>query len=194
MADNFDIDENEKTEPPQPSPAPASNRTFIITIAALGGLFLLALIVMAIFLAIILPQSRAARDKQSALINSNNTATVAAVTTEAKNRPTATSTRLPPTATSTATIKPSATSVVAQSTKTQVSDAIQIDPRTATVSALLTQASDAKLTATFGPTTTQALPKTGFADDFKIPGLIGISILLLVVIFLVRRMRATPAS
>jgi LPXTG-motif cell wall-anchored protein len=62
------------------------------------------------------------------------------------------------------------------------------DPRTATVAALLTQAASAQLTP--GPTTT-ALPSTGFADQVGIPGLVGVAILLIVVIFLARRLRTT---
>jgi LPXTG-motif cell wall-anchored protein len=198
MADNFDIDENENPEPTQQPPAPSNNRNFMIALGVLGGLFLLAVIAMIIFLALILPQSRVQREKQIALINVNNTATVAAVTAQAKSRTAATPTRVPPTTTPTTTptitLKLSATSVVAQPTKTPAPLIDQIDPRTATVSALLTQAAGAKLTATFGPTTTQTLPKTGFAEDVGIPGLIGITILLVVVIFLVRRMRASTAA
>jgi LPXTG-motif cell wall-anchored protein len=62
------------------------------------------------------------------------------------------------------------------------------DPRTATVAALLTQAASAQLTP--GPTTT-ALPSTGFADQVGIPGLVGMAILLIAVIFLARRLRTT---
>lgn len=193
MADNFDIDENGNAETPQPPPA-SSNRTFVILIAALGGLFLLAVIILVVYVAIIVPQTRAARDRQIALINTNNTATVAALTEEAKNRPTATATRIPPTNTPTSTVKPSATSVVALPSKTLPSQAEQIDPRTATVSALLTQAAAAQLTATFSTTGTPGLPKTGFAEDVGIPGLVGVTILLLVVIFLVRRMRTSTTS
>lgn len=194
MADNFDIDENGNSETPQPPPAPSSNRTFVILIAALGGLFLLAVIILVIYVAVILPKAKIARDNAIAQINTQNAATVAALTEEAKNRPTATATRVPSTATPTSTVKPSATAVVALPSKTAPSLAEQIDPRTATVSALLTQAAAAQLTATFSTTGTPGLPKTGFAEDVGIPGLVGVTILLLVVIFLVRRMRTSTTS
>ena len=61
------------------------------------------------------------------------------------------------------------------------------DPRTATVAALLTQAAIAQQTAV--PTST-ALPSTGFADVVGIPGLLGMALLLVVVIFLARRLRS----
>jgi len=83
--------------------------------------------------------------------------------------------------------------VVAQPTNTpEPQTGGELDPRTATVSALLTQAAVARLTTTGLPTST-ALPATGFMDEMGVPGLLGMTILLVVVIFLVRRMRATTA-
>jgi hypothetical protein len=40
--------------------------------------------------------------------------------------------------------------------------------------------------------TSTALPNTGFADDIGAPGLLLLAIALVVVIFLVRRLRVTP--
>jgi LysM repeat protein len=62
-----------------------------------------------------------------------------------------------------------------------------VDPRTATVAALLTQAAIAQQTTV--PTST-ALPTTGFVEDVGIPGLLGMALLLVVVIFLARRLRS----
>jgi LPXTG-motif cell wall-anchored protein len=64
--------------------------------------------------------------------------------------------------------------------------AATVDPRTATVSALLTQAASTATTRT--PTVT-ALPVTGFAEDVGVPGLVGLALVLIVVIFLARRLR-----
>ena len=69
----------------------------------------------------------------------------------------------------------------------------QMDPRTATVSALLTQAIVAQQTGTAPPTAT-ALPKTGFAEDVGLPSLLGLTLLLIAVIFIVRRLRASPTA
>jgi LPXTG-motif cell wall-anchored protein len=68
-----------------------------------------------------------------------------------------------------------------------------VDTRTATVAALLTQAAQAKLTSTYLSTST-ALPKTGFAEDVGFPSLMSVTLLLLVVIFLARRMRTSSAG
>jgi hypothetical protein len=187
---------NSNGEQMPPPPPTQSNRTFIAAIGVLGGIFLLILIVMAVYVAIWLPQQRAAREKQIASINAANTATSAVLTKVAISAeqtlkaPTATPL---PTATNTATPKPQPTNVVAQATSTNTVAVTAVDTRTATVAALLTQAAQAKLTSTFLPSPT-ALGRTGFAEDVGIPGLVGVTLLLLVVIFLVRRMRTSSAS
>lgn len=67
------------------------------------------------------------------------------------------------------------------------------DPQTATVAAALTQAAQAQLTVTFLPTST-ALPTSGFADEAGLPGLVAMTIALVVVILLARRLRAAPTT
>jgi LPXTG-motif cell wall-anchored protein len=54
------------------------------------------------------------------------------------------------------------------------------------VAALLTQAAAAQKTVI--PTST-LLPKSGFADEVGAPSLLGLAVLLVVVIFLARRLR-----
>jgi LPXTG-motif cell wall-anchored protein len=208
MANDFS-DMNGNGEVPPPS-QPANNRTFIIAVGVLAGLFVLVLIFMAVYVALILPRTRAARDSQIAQINSANTATVAVLTKVAasvkatQNAPTFTSvpSATVPAATATATLaaptKVAPTSVVAQATSTSTDTqpagaSVYLDTRTATVAALLTQAAQLKLTTTLMPTTT-ALPKTGMMEDVGIPSLLGAVVLLLLVIFLVRRMRSSSAS
>jgi len=58
--------------------------------------------------------------------------------------------------------------------------------RTGTVAALLTEAAAGKLTIT---PTASGLPDTGFADNVGVPGLFGLALVLLAVIFLARRLR-----
>jgi hypothetical protein len=77
-------------------------------------------------------------------------------------------------------------------TSTPVSQPTQ-DPRTATVQALLTQASVAQTQAanaqlTITPTPT-ALPNTGFLDDYGPTGMIFAAVMLIVVIFFSRKIR-----
>ena len=77
-------------------------------------------------------------------------------------------------------------------TATPVSQPTQ-DPRTATVQALLTQASVAQTQAanaqlTITPTPT-ALPNTGFLDDYGPTGMIFAAMMLIVVIFFSRKIR-----
>ncbi len=193
--DPNNIDSNENEAPPSNS---SDNRGFILAVGVLAGIFLLALVAMAVVGVVIIPRNRAQESTRVALINDNNTATVFALTDiAAKSVKTATSTPLQPTATltSTATIKPSATKVVAVATNTTNPLLAGVDPRTATVSALLTQAAEAKttITTTVFPSST-ALPTTGFIEDAGIPTLLGVAAFLVVVIFLVRRMRASSAA
>jgi len=57
---------------------------------------------------------------------------------------------------------------------------------------LNTELAVAQLTASVMPAVT-ALSDTGFADEVGLPGLLLGALLLFVVIFLARRLRATPA-
>jgi hypothetical protein len=68
------------------------------------------------------------------------------------------------------------------------------DPRTATVAVLITQAAQARMTATYMETAAVVLPGTGFADEVGLPGLITLSLVLVLVIFLVRRLRTSSQS
>jgi LPXTG-motif cell wall-anchored protein len=54
------------------------------------------------------------------------------------------------------------------------------------VAALITQGAAAAKTPVV---TSTALPQTGFAEDVGLPGLLGVAVVLVVVIFLTRRLR-----
>jgi len=129
------------------------------------------------------PQRKDAQSTQAAEINMQNTSIVMAAEMTAQAQawtytPTITNTPAPVTPT------PSNTPVVAP-TDTPGAGPTQ-DPRTATVSALLTQQAS---TQTSAPTPT--MPDTGFADDFGIPGMLALAAALVVVIFLARRLRTS---
>ena len=173
---DFDIEE---TPPPEES----GNRTFIIVAGILGAITLLALVCIAIYAFVLLPRQRAQREDEIARLNAQNTQVALAITqtSDAAMMPEAepaTDTPEPAEPTSTS------TPVVAVPTNTPVTTSV--DSRTATVAALLTQA--AIVTQTVIPTST-ALPTTGFVEDVGVPGLLGIAVLLIAVIFLARRLR-----
>ncbi len=185
------------TEAPPPPNGP-DNRGFILAVSILGGLFLIALLIMGGYLAMQIPKNRAQQSTRVAQINFANTSTVSALTQVATQLvksptpvpPTATVTRTA-TATATATLQPTFTPVLAIATSTQMPvQTITLEPRTATVSALLTQAAQAQQTGTALPTST-ALPKTGIAEDMRLPSLLGLTLILLAVIFVARRLRAS---
>ena len=94
----------------------------------------------------------------------------------------------------TATLPPTNTPVIAQATMT-VSPTQ--NPATATVGAAFTQiagaaAASTQTTLTVIATST-ALPNTGFADDVGLPGMFALALAFVIVIFLVRKLRAVPA-
>jgi LPXTG-motif cell wall-anchored protein len=180
MDANVNLDE---TPPPEES----SNRPFLVVAAILGAITLFALVCIAAYALYYVPKQSTLKVTQMAEVNTQNTEVAKAIelTSQAEaftSTPTVTATPLP------ATPVPTKTPVVVIPTNTTVPTQ---DPRTATVAALLTQAAQV-LQKTVVPTpTTTALPTTGFADQVGVPGLIGLAILLLVVIFLSRRLRTT---
>jgi hypothetical protein len=182
MYEGDDLNYDDEETPPEES----SNRTFLIAAGILGGIVLLSIACLAGYALIILPQQRAAQTgeqnaqaTQNAQINEALTAT--GVAFDLSQTPQATET-LPPTD----------TPVVAQPTATNTLEfTLTPDPATATVAAGLTQL--AASTATIVVTST-ALPTSGFADEVGLPGLVIAAIALVAVIFLARRLRASPTE
>jgi hypothetical protein len=161
-----------------PPPEESNNRTFLIAAGVLGGLVFLALICLAGYALIFVPRNQAAQATQQAQINFNNTQVAAAFTATAQVL------LFTPTSSPTETPTPSVTPVLAQPTDTQA-------PDTNTPAAL------AQLTII--PTSTALLlgtqvPQTGFADEVGLPGLLGLTVVLVAIIFLARRMRQAPLS
>jgi hypothetical protein len=180
MYEGDDLNYEDEETPPEES----SNRTFLIAAGILGGIVLLSIACLAGYALVILPQQRAAQTgeqsaqaTQNAQINEALTAT--GVAFDLSQTPQATETLLP-----------TDTPVVAQPTATNTLEfTLTPDPATATVAAGLTQL--AASTATIVVTTT-ALPISGFADEVGLPGLVIAAIALVAVIFLARRLRASP--
>lgn len=173
-----------------------SNRTFLIVAGILGGILLLALLAIAAYAVLILPSRDTGQQTQAAEIIATNTAIaeqaqLTAIAKQVTMTPTFTATS-PPTDTPTPTLIPSSTStpVLAPTNTPEPDDGTPDPAATATVAALLTQQAAGGGDATLIPTAT-ALPDTGFADDFGVPGLALIAGVLMVIIILSRRLRTS---
>ncbi len=116
---------------------------------------------------------------------------------------TATNTSIPPTATNTqvvalatATGTPGTGTPVAGQGGALVTVTPNLQTRTATIVAVLTQNAQQTLTQAVKARltgTSTALPKTGFAEDVGLPGLFGMAVGLVIIIVLVRRLRLSPS-
>jgi type II secretory pathway pseudopilin PulG len=168
-----------------------NNRTFLIAVGILGGIILISIAcLVGVYLFGSQNQPAQQADEaatQTALANTLFIDQALTATANASILPTAT---LEPTATSvvsfptaTGTLDPDATAVSA------LEDPGTPAAATATVGAALTQAAIAQLTIV--PTTT-ALPNTGFIDDYGVPGLVAMSLAFIIVIMLARKLRAVP--
>ncbi len=177
--DNFD-------EAPLPEES-SNNRTFLIAVGILGGIILISIACL-VGVYLFGSQTRSAQQAQAA---TDATQTALAASSFINDALTATfeASILP-----TATLEPSATSVVNVATATETPDPNAASggtpaAATATVGAALTQAAIAQLTIV--PTST-ALPKTGFMDDYGVPGLTVMALAFIIVILLARRLRVSP--
>ena len=169
--------EYEDASPPEES----SNRTFLFAAGGLGLLVLIALLCLGAYVLFSLNSGQSATETAVAQ------ATQQAATIQAGLTQTAVAQALTATSGATSTLPPTNTPVVAQASVTISATA---NPATATVGAAFTQI--AVSTQTIIPTST-ALPNTGFADEVGIPGLLITALAFVVLIFLVRRLRAAPA-
>jgi cytoskeletal protein RodZ len=209
--DNLGAPEPGSTDPEQPEEGEGNNRTFLIAAIILGAIVLLSLICMAVLAVVWLPGQNAMRaaTQEANIAAFTQTAFVDQQTQEAALfTPT-----LPPT--EEATPEPTETPVVVFATST-ASPVPSSDPATATVQALQTQLAAAQETTTAQQAVTSGTPgaavksagtpgtpeatgtsqlaKTGFADEVGLPGLFILSIILVAVILLARRLRQAPLS
>lgn len=171
-------------EEPETSEDEDNNRTFWLVAGILGAILILALVCMIVYGMVILPGRQASQATEAAAIYAQNTSVAQTAEAEAQAlawTPTHTASSTSPPVTPTATNTP-----VVQPTDTPTGGTATADPRTATVSALLTQQAGGGITPT--PT---GLPDSGFADDVGIPGMLALAAALVVVIFLARRLRTS---
>jgi len=191
--DNLDFEDVSSEE--TISTSRGSNRSFLIVAGILGGILLIALLAIAAYAVLYLPNRDTGQQTQVAGINATNTAVAeqaqqTAVSRQITLTPTFTAT-LPPTDTPTVTPSSTSTPVLAPTNTPEPVDDETPDPATETVAALLTQqAAGGGDEPTLVPTST-ALPDTGFADDFGVPGLLLVAGVLMVIIILSRRLRTS---
>ena len=189
MNDFEDMDFEEIGSEETISTSRGSNRTFVIVAGILGGILLIALLAIAAYAVLYLPSRDTGQQTQVAEINATNTAVaeeaqLTAIAKQVTMTPTFTATS-PPTNTNTPTMVPSTTSTPVLAPTNTPDDLAA----TETVAALLTQQAGGA-GATPIPTAT-ALPDTGFADDFGVPGLVLVAGVLMVIIILSRRLRTS---
>ena len=192
MNDFEDMDFEEIGSEETISTSRGSNRTFLIVAGILGGILLIALLAIAAYAVLYLPSRDTGQQTQVAEINATNTAVaeeaqLTAIAKQVTMTPTFTATSPP---TNTPTMIPSSTSTPVLA-PTNTPDGTDDPAATETVAALLTQQAGGG-GATPIPTAT-ALPDTGFADDFGVPGLVLVAGVLMVIIILSRRLRTSTS-
>ena len=195
FSDMNDVEQELGAEKP---PENNGNRTFLIIAGVLGGIMVLALLsILGVALLRNLPNQRATQSFNATKAAQNTAVAISANQTAVV--PTATATRQP-TFTPTNTRAPTNTPVIViVPTKSPT-----LDVAVATRNALLTQtgtqsvtetavvqasATLPSLTSTPPKPTATALPVTGIADELGTPGLLMAAVVLVLVIFIVRRLR-----
>jgi hypothetical protein len=161
----------------------SSNRTFMVAVGILGGLVFITIICVLVYAFVLGPRLATQKANTQATLEAHNAQIQGAMTATAQAA-SWTSTPLP---------SPIATNTPVLNIPTATSTSLY-DPLTATMAALYTQAAIAQLTPTSTVLAPEGLPKGGFADEYGIPGLIIMAAVLVVVIFLARRLRAVPAK
>jgi len=201
--ENMDMDNEFDELETEALPEESNNRMFFIVAGVLGAIALLAMICIAVYALVLLPRSREAQTGQKATLDAQNTevafiieqtSTAAAVEAiKAAYTATPTETQVPDTPTPTS----SPTPVVAMASEVTTDQGIvlTIGPEMATATALhATLTANAALyeaTLTARAAKPTSIPNTGFADDVGLPMMIGLAGLLIVVVFLARRLRST---
>ena len=195
----------------RPQPTGGRNRSFFIAIGLIGTIFVIALIALLITLFIQAPQQASQTREQADRINAQNTAVAATATADqlrvfqlqqtldaAPKAPPPTATQPAVTGTSVLLV-PTATSIPTATVSAQMATATALAATQAAVGTNVGGYPGATTPRTPGTpgtpgVTPTGLPTTGFADEVGLPALIGLAVLLIVVIFLVRRVRMSSSS
>lgn len=189
--DNFDSDnvQSDIDDEEGGTPEEASNRTFLIVAGVFGAIVVLSLICLVLFVVFrVLPgrNSQASQATQAAL---NNAGTLeAAMKTDTASKWTPTPTWTPSPQPATPTTKATDTPVIRPSATATSQNAATLEY----LYMIATQTKAAQGISSPTPTAT-ALTDTGFADQVGAPALFGLAAVLIVVIFLARRLRSSNA-
>jgi ABC-type antimicrobial peptide transport system permease subunit len=181
------------------------NRTFLIIAGILGGIALLVVICIVLWVAVLLPMQQRSVEQQAAVARQNTevalmverTSTADAQTAIARAWTSTPTNTLPPSPTPQATLTytavPTTAVVIVETTQTLSEESLNATSTALQATAnynadvlQVTLTARASLTAQSPPS---QMPATGFADDVGLPVLIGVAVLLIVVIFLARRLR-----
>jgi cbb3-type cytochrome oxidase subunit 3 len=182
--------------PDAPPPEEKSNRTFLIVAGVMAGLVFLTLVCMAIYYFAIYRPSRSKTQNaatQAAVIQTQNAQSIQNATLTAQAL-LWTPTLPPPTATATPRPTGSPTPVIAMGSPiaTATSNPVVLFAAQTQLASQLTSTAIALLpTRTLGGS---GMPSTGFFDEVGLPSMIILALALVVVIFLARRMRKSPAK
>jgi len=180
--DNVDTFDDGDGNPPEES----NNRTFLFIAGGLGVLVLIGLCAVVAYF--FLNNQGGANAEATAQAQ----VTAQAATVQVGLTQTAIAQASTQAAGVTATLPPTNTPVISVATATTTPTS---NPATATVGAAFTQIAQTAVTSTTLTViaTSTALPNTGFADDVGLPGMFVLALAFVILIFLVRRLRAAPA-
>lgn len=199
LQDNELFEEEISLDPP--SNNGSNNKPFLIGIGILGAVVVLAILAIIAYVILFRPQTTSDLQGQAAEIYAQNTAIALVATQTAEFEQKQATQKAAPSTTKIA--QPSSTPMVEIATATsgsipQATSVAGQDPaiRTATVAAFQTQAAAAVESGTQVPegtadpqATPTTLPTAGFMDDVGLPVLLGAAIGLVIIIFLVRKLR-----
>ena len=197
--DDFRLDDDyEQPSEEAAQPEESSNRTFLVVAAVLGGIALIALACIATYALVLLPRSRNEQAARRATLEAQNTEVaviIASTSTSAAETAmagsfTATPTLTPLAPTATATTNPTPVVVIEEVSPQAPTLSSEMATATALHSTLQANATLYAATLTAKPLQPTAIPTTGFADEVGLPAMLGMAVLLVVVIFLARRLRS----
>jgi hypothetical protein len=191
--------------PAAPPPEESNNRTFLIVGGIMAGLVFLTLVCMAVYFLWLGPKITAQRASSQATVEAGNvqllqqrTATAEAALWTPTLPPSLTPSNTFTPAPKAATATPTPVLKVSSPTQTPITDS-------ATLVAMQTQLS-VQMTSTAGAVGAaganagtralggEGMPSTGFFDEVGLPSLVILTLALVAVIFLARRLRKSPAK